>query len=92
MISEQTSPVEMFAVLIEIKLDGHVEISGDFEREKNSLWKMGFTVISFFFLKNKLERSLLLFVHFFRYICSTACECKHLLSQTYERNPVQLGI
>lgn len=37
MISEQTSPVEMFAVLIEIKLDGHVEISGDFEREKNSL-------------------------------------------------------
>lgn len=54
MISEQTSPVEMFAVLIEIKLDGHVEISGDFEREKNSLWKMGFTVISFFFLKKQI--------------------------------------
>lgn len=66
--------------------------SGDFWRfwEKklivkkcDSLWFL----FSFFFKWN-----LLLFVHFFRYICSTACECKHLLSQTYESNPVHLGI
>lgn len=54
MISEQTSPVEMFAILIEIKLDGHVGISGDFERKKKLIVKNGIHCDFFFLFKKQI--------------------------------------